>query len=257
MRKITQNDKNYEMLKKSNPYLKNSTLYICIILVLLITGCAKKRIPVPCPESEYESFTRTYLKQQTIDSLSGNGSFEIVRSGSEFSGNFSLHYNNNPQKWGITLYGPFGMILSQIRIVSDSFTIFSPFLDDIYEGEIDNLDLEEYTGISIDPYSIPYITTGRILLDVSNYPSSCKQVGDIIEFTFNRDINKVTAGWENSRKTIEYYECKTIGEQKQLRVEFRDHRELKGYSIPYSITCKYEGVESGYLELNYRYLEVN
>jgi hypothetical protein len=244
------------MTKKLKPQIKIFILFLYITLTLLTNGCAKKRIPIPCPESEYESFTRTYQKQQTIDSLWGNGDFEIARAGSDFLGNFSTYYSKTSPKWGITLYGPFGMILSQIRIVSDSFTIFSPFLNDIAEGAIDDLSIEDYTGIPINPNSIPFITTGRILLDNYNELSFCKQVGDILEFSFDRDNHNITVGWNGSQKRIEYYECRSSGEQEKLRVEFRDHRDLKGYSIPYSIICEYKGMEPGYLELNYRYLEV-
>lgn len=239
--------------------MKGSVLITFLIsLLLCITGCAKRGIIVTCPEGDYEAFLVKYTSQCKIDSLSGNGSFDIKRFNDEFFGNFSIFYSEKPRSWGITLYGLFGMVLLQIEIKNDSFNIFSPMLDKPVEGSVNDFNIEDYTGIPISPISVPFLTTGRVLLDTLQLPSYCiKKNENLIEFIFEAGSNNKIFGWSSLENRIEYYMCGKKERKELLEVKFKDFRNIDTISLPYSILFIYKGKEEAHLKLNYRYIDVN
>lgn len=239
--------------------MKGSVLITFLIsLLLCITGCAKRVIIVTCPEGDYEAFLVEYTSQCKIDSLSGNGSFDIKRFDDEFFGNFSIFYSEKPRRWGITLYGLFGMVLLQIEIKNDSFNIFSPMLDKPVEGSVNDFNIEDYTGIPISPISVPFLTTGRVLLDTLQLPSYCiKKNENLIEFIFEAGSNNKIFGWSSLENRIEYYMCGKKERKELLEVKFKDFRNIDTISLPYSILFIYKGKEETHLKLNYRYIDVN
>ncbi len=239
--------------------MKGSVLITFLIsLLLCITGCAKRGIIVTCPEGDYEAFLDKYMLQCKIDSFSGNGSFEINKLDNEFFGNFSIFYSEKLRRWGITLYGLFGMVLLQIEIKNDSFNIFSPMLDKPVEGSVNDFNIEDYTGIPISPISVPFLTTGRVLLDTLQLPSYCiKKNENLIEFIFEAGSNNKIFGWSSLENRIEYYMCGKKERKELLEVKFKDFRNIDTILLPYSILFIYKGKEETHLKLNYRYIDVN
>ncbi|MBA7596411.1 hypothetical protein ES703_03381 [subsurface metagenome] len=239
--------------------MKGSVLITFLIsLLLCITGCAKRGIIVTCPEGDYEAFLDKYMLQCKIDSFSGNGSFDINKLDNEFFGNFSIFYSKKPRRWGITLYGLFGMVLLQTEIKNDSFSIFSPMLDKPVKGSVNDFNIEDYTGIPISPISVPFLTTGRVLLDTLQLPSYCiKKNENLIEFIFEAGSNNKIFGWSSLENRIEYYMCGKKERKELLEVKFKDFRNIDTISLPYSILFIYKGKEEAHLKLNYRYIDVN
>ncbi|TES91055.1 MAG: DUF4292 domain-containing protein [Candidatus Cloacimonadota bacterium] len=229
-----------------------------ILLLLCLTGCAKRGMVVKYPKENYEAFLEAYTSQYKIDSLTGNGSFEIKRLNDELFGNFSIFYSDKQKRWGITLYGLFGMILSQIEVKNDSFNIFSPLLDKPIKGLLKDLNIEDYIGISINPTSIPLLTTGQVPVDTKRIPSYCEKKNDnFIEFSFEDENMNSKIGWSSREKRIEYYICKKTGGKDYLKVKFSDFRNINTSSLPHSIIFIYKGKEEAYLKLKYKYMEVN
>ncbi len=237
--------------------MNNRILYLVIFVLFCITGCAKKEI-IRCPTGEYEAFIDAYKPQYTIDSLTGNGNYEVIRDDDEFFGNFSIFYYEKPKTWGITFYGFFGMIMTQITIKDDSFTIFSPMLDKPIKGLLKDFDIEEYTAIPIDPDLVQLLTTGRVPTDASQVPSHCIQKNkNLMEFSFEKNNNYSRIGWSQINKRIEYFICGKKGEKDFILVKFRNYRETSMLNLPYSIQFIYKGKKEAYLKLNYKFMEVN
>jgi hypothetical protein len=215
---------------------------------------------VDCPKEDYDSFIGLNASQNTIHKFTGNGNFEAIRENgkfSEFSGNFSLYYSHEPRTWGITLYGFFGMILSQITVKNDSFEIYSPMLEKPFRGLVDNLDIEEYTGIPIDALSVQLLSIGRIPFDETSLPSYCVQDNHTnIEFSFEteKDIRRI--GWSLNDERINYYTIEKKEKREVLVTKFKDFKKTETYSLPYSIHFVYHGSEEASLKLYYKYMEV-
>jgi len=162
------------------------------------------------------------------------------------------------RRWGITLYGLFGMVLLQIEIKNDSFNIFSPMLDKPVKASVNDFNIEDYTGIPISPISVPFLTTGRVLLDTLQLPSYCiKKNENLIEFIFEAGSNNKIFGWSSLENRIEYYMCGKKERKELLEVKFKDFRNIDTISLPYSILFIYKGKEEAHLKLNYRYIDVN
>ncbi len=230
---------------------------IFLIIILFQAGCAKRGTIVKCPKEDYENFLSVYISQCNLDSLSGNGDYEIRKSDDIFFGNFSIFYSKNPLRWGITLYGIFGVVLSQIEIKNDSFNIYSPLLDESVKGSVRDFSIEDYTGIPISPLSVPLLTTGRVPLDTLQLPSYCIEKNEnLIEFFYESGNNNEGFGWVPIDKKIDYYICQKKGRKDFLKVKFSDFKNVGNLSFPHSIFFIYAGMEETYFKLNYRYIEV-
>jgi len=233
------------------------TAYLLFILLFTLTGCAKRGIVGTCDEGAYNAFIADYAVQFQVDSLSGNGSFEIQREGDSFSGNFSVHYSQTPKKWGLNLYGFFGMLLAQVIVMNDSFSVFSTLIEGPLKGAIDEFSIEEYTGIPLDAKSIQLLTTGRIPFDGSVFPSYCEKKNEnLIEFSFEDNNSHAKIGWAPIDKRTRYYTIRRKKKKDLLKVTFTDFRDGNSHSLPYSITFTYSGREEVYFTMNYKYIEV-
>lgn len=244
------------MIPRSSAFILLS--YLALILIVL-SGCAKREL-VDCPKEDFSSFIVSYGSQNTIDSLKGNGTFEAIRENGQFnelSGNFSLYYSNEPRTWGITLYGFFGMILSQITIKGDSFVIYSPMLEKPFKGLVKNFNIEEYTGIPIDAISVQLLSIGRIPFDETHLPSYCVQNNkNSIEFSYEIDSNIRRVGWSLKDERIEYYTIEKKGKKDIILVKFKNYKKSSESHLPYSIHFVYQGSEEASLKLDYKYMEV-
>jgi len=205
----------------------------------------------------YRNFLEQYPDQCKIDTLTGNGSFEIRRGNDELFGNFAISYSKKPKRWGMTLYGLFGMVLSQIELKDDSFNIFTPFLDKPLKGSIKNFKIEDYTGIPIDPLFVPLLLIGRIPIENLHPPSYFLEKKNLIEFSSEDGKNISRFGWSSSKNRVEYYWSGKKDEKDFLDIRFKDFGEIGSLSFPYTLLFTYKGKDEAYLQLKYKYLNVN
>lgn len=229
---------------------------IAITCLLLLTGCAKKAIIGNCEEGDYELFLHSYPEQCIIDSLKGNGSFEMWRQNMDYSGTFSAFYHSASGSWGMDFYGFFGMMLSSIRIKGDSFSVFSPFFDKPMEGLVQYFNIEEYVGIPLDAYSVQLLTTGRAPFDPSLTPTKCVKKNESLEFTYEAGGIRNCIVWSPLKKQVDQFTSGRKDRKELLEVAFRDYKDASGKTLPHSITFTYRGREEAYLKLDYKYIEV-
>jgi hypothetical protein len=228
---------------------------VWISALLLLAGCAKRGIVGNCEQGDYEGFLHTYPEQYVIDSLRGNGSFEMWREEMQYTGNFSISYDEQPRRWKVSFYGFFGMLLSTMSISSDSFSIFSPFLDKPMKGLIQNFTIEDYIGIPLDAYSVQQLTTGRVPFDPSLVPSRCARKNELLEFTFETDAMRNTIVWSPINNQVVRFTSGKKSGKGMLEVSFSNYEDASEKPLPHAITFTYRGREEAYLKLNYKYLE--
>ncbi len=230
--------------------------FIACSMLLLLAGCTKKAIIGNCDEGDYENFVQHYPEQVVIDSLKGNGSFEVWRDEMNYTGNFSLFCYDVSNSWGIDFYGFFGMLLSSVRINGDSFSVASPFLDKPMKGLVHHFDTEAYIGIPLDAYSIQMLTSGRVPFDASAKPSACMKKNGVLSISY--DINNLENAivWSPPKKQVRQFISRRKDGSEQLEVAFGNYRNASEKMVPHTITFTYRGREEAYLKLDYKYIEV-
>jgi|GEM_PF-3652364 len=229
-------------------------IYITVFLSVL-TGCAKRGMLVKSGKSNYKTFLKEYKPLIDIHSLKGNGDFEVNTKDNNFFGNFSMSYLKEPEKWTMTLFGLFGMVLSEIIIENDSITIFSSLLAHPYRSSLKNSELEAYTGISVNPRLIPLLTTGRIPLPTKEYPSSCRVKNkNLVEFLFEDKTENISFEWDRREKQVSYYLLQEKNARNHFEVKFSGYRATQALQLPYSITFLSKGKDRAYLKLKYSYI---
>lgn len=229
--------------------------FITLSVLLVLAGCTKKGIIGNCEKGDYEGFLHRYPEQCILDSLRGNGAFEVWRDEMDYSGNFSLFYHDASSTWGIDFYGFFGMMLSSVRIKGDSFSIFSPFLDRPMKGLVHNFNTETYIGIPLDAHSIQLLTTGRAPFDPSITPSECMKKNGLLSITHEIGNLKNTILWSSDKGKVERFTSSRKDRNERLEVAFKDYRDASAKTLPYTITFTYRGREEAYLKLNYTFIE--
>ncbi len=249
----------YERSKMHIQKMKTLKYVIYAILFLSsLPGCAKRGMLVKCGKGDYERFLEVYKPLTDIDSFKGNGNFTITAKDNELFGKFSILYSKEPQKWTMTLFGLFGMVLSEIVIENDSIIILSSLLDQPYKNSLKNSKLETYTGIYIDPELIPLLTTGRIPNPRSSSSSSCIAKNENIQnFIFEDNARKVSFEWDKTEKKANHYISELKNGKYHLEVKFADYRNINLLLLPHSIVFVSKGKNTAYLKLKYDYIELS
>lgn len=232
-------------------------LFLFPIFLLLLSGCAKRGMLVKCPKDDYDAFLNAYRPIYEIDSLSGNGNIEIEKADNELFGKFAIVYSKKQRRWAITLYGIFGMVLSEVEIKDDRINITSSLLDKPIKGPVKDFNLEGYTGIPLDPTYIPLLTTGRIPVNTSGFPSSCiKKNENLTEFLFREANKNIRIGWEHKNNRIEYFQSSEKKGGDLLEVKFSDFKNVNSLLFPHSILFIIKGKDEAYLKLKYSYIKI-
>ena len=228
-----------------------------IILLLLLSGCAKRGMLVKCTQNDYENFFKVYKPYCEIEHISGNGDIEIVNKNNNMFGKFSIVYSKKENRWAITIYGVFGMVLSEIEIRGDSFSISSSILEKPIKSTIKKFDLEGFTGIPLDAEYIPFLSTGRVCIKSLGPSISCiKRNGNLTEFIIDKGNKKIKFAWNRKDKRMIYFKSDEENMQTSLETTFSNYKNMDGLQLPYTILLSIKGKKEGYLKLTYRFLSV-
>jgi len=228
-----------------------------VIFLLFFSGCAKRVMLVKCTKNDYENFFKAYKPYCEIEHITGNGDIEIVNENNNMFGKFSLVYSKKQNRWAITIYGVFGMVLSEIEIKGDSFSISSSILEKPIKSTIKKFDLEGFTGIPLDAKYIPFISTGRVCIKALNTSTSCiKRDGNLTEFTIDKGNKSIKFAWNRKDKRMVYFKTDEKNMQTSLEATFSNYKNTDGLQLPYSILLSIKGKKEGYLKLKYRFLSI-
>ncbi len=237
-------------------------LLIGFILLLLVSGCAEKKIVQRRATIPAERvMIKVEAKRRRVNTFKGSGTIKIRTKTSENKFNFVLKFKK-PDSLYVAGYGPFGITLSEFILTDNSFEYYDDVNNIVYRGGSPGRIIKKIFNFNLSQNEFRNLLLGfaDFNLDLRHSPKKYFYDDKYFHLTFEDSLKNIRRYLIDKKEiALKEFGFKSAGKQPiDLKVKYANFKDFEDGKliIPLKIKAVVNN-PSTVLNVNYRKIEIN
>lgn len=216
---------------------------IILVGVLFISSCSSSKTvqkeTVKTTPSTTEVFSDTietlaahqfYFSNNNLKQLEINGKVVSTVDGSKQSAATNVLVKER-DSIGMTIFGPFGILVGQLMATNSNFTFFNAFGNEVIEGEPSSANINSVTGMPISFDDIMTLLRGEVPFGSKGYEKvKTLESGEVLYLYKDQQVTHFVTTPQDS-KNISQYQRKSNDGELLFHIRYGNYKKINNVSI--------------------------
>jgi len=170
-----------------------------------------------------------YFSNDNLRQLEINGKIVSTVDGSKQSASSSVLVKER-DSIGMTIFGPFGILVGQLMATQSNFTFYNAFGNEVIEGEPSSANINSVTGMPISFNDIMTLLRGEVPFGTIGYKKvKTLESGETL-YSYKDQMQHFVTTSVNSN-TISQYQRKAIDGELLFHIRYNNYKNVNNVSI--------------------------